>query len=76
VPRAPSFPRVLTSAVNAAGLDGDEETTTLLEEQPCVDTDNSGLIGLGNIGKDDIDHREKHAVSHRLASILDDTVER
>jgi hypothetical protein len=30
------------------------------------------LIGLGNIGKDDIDHRQKHAVSHRLASVLND----
>jgi hypothetical protein len=62
----------LTSAVNAAGLDRDEKTTTLLQEELGVDTDNSGLIGLGNIGKDDIDHRQKHAVSHRLASVLND----
>jgi hypothetical protein len=34
--------------------------------------DNSpSLIGLGNIGEDDINHREKHPVGHRLAGILD-----
>ncbi len=66
--------RVLTSAVNAAGLDRDEKTTTLLQEQPRVDTDDSGLIGLGNIGEDDVNHREKHAVGHGLAGVLNDTV--
>src|SRR5690349_11708280 len=53
-----------TSAVNAASLDRDEKATTLPQEQLRVDTDDSGLIGLGNIRKDDINHREKHAVSH------------
>ena len=66
--------RGLTSAVNAASLDGDEKATTLLQEQLRVDTDNSGLIGLGNIGKDDVDHREKHAVSHGLTSVLNDPI--
>lgn len=65
---------MLTGAVNAAGLDGDEEPTTLLQEQLGVDTDNSGLIGLSNIGENDIDHREKHPVGHGLTSILDNTV--
>lgn len=44
----------------------------MLQEQSGVDTDNSGLIGLGNIGEDDIDHRDEHPVSHRLAGILND----
>lgn len=59
-------------AVNAGRLDGDEKTTTLLQEQLGVDTDNSGLIGLGNIGEDDIDHRQKHAVGHGLPGVLND----
>lgn len=81
-----------SSGVNARSLDRDEETTTLLQEELGVDTDNSvvyvsvkftenqkcvevglpGLIGLGNIGEDDIDHGEEHAVSHGLTGILDD----
>lgn len=60
------------SAVNAAGLDRDEETTTLLQEVFRVKTNDSGLIGLGNVSEDDIDHGEKHAVSHRLAGIFHD----
>ena len=63
-----------SSAVNAASFNGDEKTATLLQEQLRVDTDDSGLVGLGNIGENDIDHREKHAVGHRLASVLNDTV--
>lgn len=31
-----------------------------------------GLIGLGNIGEDDIDHGKEHAVSHGLTGILND----
>lgn len=60
------------SAVNAAGLDGDEEAATLLQEVFRVESDNSGLIGLGNVGEDDVDHGEQHTVSHGLASIFND----
>jgi hypothetical protein len=37
-----------------------------------VDGNNTGLVRLGNIGKDDIDHGDNHAVAGRLAGILDD----
>lgn len=42
------------------------------ENQGYVEARLPGLIGLGNIGEDDIDHGEEHAVSHGLTGILDD----
>jgi hypothetical protein len=59
-----------SSAVDTVGLDGDENTTTDLEEPVGVHGDNTGLIRLGNIGKDDIDHGNDHAVTGRLTGVL------
>lgn len=59
-----------SSAVDTVGLDGDENTTANLEEPVGVHGDNTGLIGLGNIGKDDIDHGDDHAVTGRLTGVL------
>lgn len=61
-----------SSAVDTVGLDGDEDTTANLEEPLSVDSNNTGLVGLGNIGKDDIDHGDDHAVAGRLAGVLHD----
>lgn len=47
----------LTSAVNAACLDRDQQTAALLQEQPGVQANDSGLIRLGDIGENNIDHR-------------------
>lgn len=61
----------LGSAVNTVGLDTDESTTAGLEEKMGVETDNTGLVGLGNIGKDDIDHANKHAVAEWVTGVID-----
>lgn len=58
-------------AVDTVGLDGDEDTTADLEEPVGVHGDNTGLVGLGNIGKDDVDHGNDHAVPGGLTGILD-----
>ena len=58
-------------AVNAVGLDGDQNTTSGLEEPASVHGNDTGLVGLGNISKDDINHGDNHAVAVRLAGILD-----
>jgi hypothetical protein len=58
--------------VDTAGLDGDHDTTTNLEELVGVKTDDTGLIGLGNIGEDAVDHADEHAVLKRVTSVLDD----
>lgn len=57
--------------VDTVGLDGDEDTTTDFEEPVGVHGNNTGLIRLGNIGKDNIDHGDNHAVAGGLTGILD-----
>jgi hypothetical protein len=59
-----------SGTVNTVGLDGDKNTTVDLEEPVGVHGDDTGLIGLGNIGKDDVDHGDDHAVTGRLTGIL------
>jgi len=56
--------------VDTVGLDGDKDTTADLEEPVGVHGNNTGLIGLGNIGEDDVDHGDDHAVTGRLTSVL------
>lgn len=56
--------------VDTAGLDGDEDTTTLLEEHVGVETDDTGLVRLGNVGEDHVNHGDKHAVAERVTGIL------
>lgn len=58
--------------VDTAGLDGDHDTTTNLEELVGVETDDTGLIGLGNVGENAVDHADEHAVLERVTGVLDD----
>lgn len=37
-----------------------------------IQTDNTGLIGLRNVGEDAVDHADQHAVLERMARVLDD----
>lgn len=59
-------------AVDTVGLDRDDYTATNFEEQLRVESDDTCLIRLGNVGKDTVDHRHEHAVLHRMTGILDD----
>ncbi len=61
-----------SGGVDTVGLDGDKDTTSNLQEQVGVKTDNTGLIWLSNIGEDNIDHRDEHSVAEWVACILDD----
>lgn len=54
----------LGRAVDTAGLDTDQNTTLVLEEHVCIETDDTGLIGLGNVGEDDVDHGDEESVFH------------
>lgn len=58
--------------VDTVGLDGDNGTTAILQEHVGVETNDTGLVGLGNVGKDDIDHGHEHAVAERVTGILND----
>jgi len=44
----------------------------VLEEIVGIDGDNTSLIGLGNVSKDAIDHRDKHSVLVRVTGVLND----
>lgn len=58
--------------VDTVGLDGDKDTTTDLQEQVGVKTDDTGLVRLGNIGEDAVDHADEHTVLKGVTGILDD----
>lgn len=48
--------------INTVGLDGDHEMSTVLKEVLCIYTDDSGLIWLGDIRKNDINHTDQKSV--------------
>lgn len=60
------------SGVDAAGLDRNDKVAARLEEVVRVQRDNTRLIGLGNVGKDAVDHADQHAVLPWVACVLDD----
>jgi hypothetical protein len=57
--------------VNATGLDGDHEVSSVLNKHGGVESKNTGLIGLGDISENHVDHRHEHSVFLRVSSILD-----
>jgi hypothetical protein len=60
----------LGCAVDTAGLDGDDDTTARLEEHVGVQADNTGLVRLGNVGEDNVDHGDEHTVAQRVTGVL------
>ena len=58
--------------IDTVGLDGDDDTTANLQEETGVETDDTGLIGLGNIGEDAVNHADEHTVLEGVTGILDD----
>jgi len=60
------------SGVDAVGLDRDYKVTAVLEEPLAVNGHDTGLVGLGDIGEDDVDHIDEHAVADRLPGVVDD----
>jgi hypothetical protein len=58
--------------VDAARLDRDDDVAAVLEEVVGVEGDDTGLVGLGNVGKDDVDLAHEHAVLVGVPSVLND----
>ena len=56
--------------VDAAGLDRNNELTSVLDEHCSVDTQNTGLIRLSDVSEDDIAHRNEHSVLLGVSSVL------
>lgn len=61
----------LGSTVDTVGLDRDNDTTLFLEEHVGIETNDTGLVGLGNVGKDTVDHGHEHTVAERVSGVLD-----
>jgi hypothetical protein len=57
--------------IDTVGLDGDDDATANLQEEASVETDDTGLIGLGNVGEDAVDHADEHTVLEGVTGILD-----
>jgi len=45
---------------------------SVLNKHGGVQSENTSLIGLGDIGEDDIDHRHEHSVFLGVSSVLND----
>lgn len=58
--------------VNAGSLDTYDKLTSILNELGSIQTQNSSLIGLSNICKDDINHRHQHSILLWMSGIFDD----
>jgi len=62
----------LRGRVNTVRLDGDDEMAAILEEILRVERHDSGLVGLGYVGKDAVHHGDQHPVLVRVPGVLDD----
>lgn len=65
------FIEILASA-QKPHLDGDDEVATVLEEELGVEGDNPGLVRLGDVSEDAVDHGDEHAVLVGVPRVLDD----
>lgn len=58
--------------VNTGSLDGNNEMSSVLDEHMGVVSQDSSLIGLGDISEDTVDHRYKHSIFLGVSSIFND----
>lgn len=58
--------------VDTVGLDGDDNGTAILEEVVRVEGNDTCLVGLGDVGKDDVDHLDEHSVFLRVSGVVND----
>ena len=61
----------LGSGINTTGFDWNDKMTASFQKVVGVESDNTSLIGLGNIGKDTVYHANQHSVFPWMTSILD-----
>lgn len=58
--------------VLTVGLDGNEHTTSSLQKERGVVADDTGLVGLRNVGENDVYHWEQHSVLQGMSGIFND----
>lgn len=54
-----------------AYLDSNHEVASVLQVLSAVDSHDSGLVWLGNIGEDEVNHFDKESVIPRLSGVQD-----
>lgn len=57
--------------VNAGGLDGNHENSSVLQEVSAVHGNDSCLVWLSDIGEHEVDHLNHESVLLRLSGVLD-----
>jgi len=58
--------------VDAVGLDGDHKVSTVLQKVLGVEGDDTGLVGLGDVSENGVDHTDDHSVFVGVTGVLDD----
>ena len=56
--------------VDATGLDGNDEVASVLNEHSGIQTEDTGLIGLGDVSEDHINHGYEHSVLLGVSGVL------
>lgn len=59
-------------AVDAVCLDRDDDVSVVFEEVVSVERNDTSLIRLSDVGKDDVDHGHEHSVLVGMTSVFDD----
>ena len=62
----------LGSGVDARGLDRDDKVTLRFQKVVGIESHDSGLIGLGNVSENTVNHADEHSVFVGVSGILDD----
>ena len=58
--------------VNAWSFNGNDKVSSIFHKVRGVQSKNSSLIGLSDVGKNDVDHWHEHSVLLGVSSVLDD----
>ena len=58
------------SGIDTTGLNGNDGVSSVLQKVVSIQSYNTGLVGLGNIGKDAVNHSDEHSVLERVSGIL------
>ena len=57
--------------VNTAGLDRNDGVAPVFQEACSIETDNTGLVGLRDVGEDGVDGRQQDSVLVGKSGVLD-----
>ena len=60
------------SRIDATSLDRNNEMASVLDEHASVEAKDTGLIGLGDISEDNVNHGHNHSVLLGVTSVLND----